>query len=234
MKRGVGWFRRMAAEVGETAAAAVATLVPPLCVVCDRRLGPGERWLCARCDREVSAGVGLRTKRIGLAGRGCLVARYGLEYRPDVARVIVEMKYGGKPGLAEYLARLVWGATGGGVGPRAVFVPVPMHPSRRRERGYNQAEELSKHLARLARAAFDGRALRKQSNTDCQAALAREARLTNVVDSIGVGDVRGLEGRSVILVDDVVTTGSTFRACALALADHGIGDVSAWAVASSA
>lgn len=224
----------MAAEVAETAAAAAAELVPPLCVVCDRRLSSGERWLCAGCDRVVSAGLGLRTRRIGLAGRGCLVASYGLEYGPEVASLIVEMKYGGKPGLAEYLARLVWEATGGDAGPGAVFVPVPMHPSRRRERGYNQAEELSKRLAGLARAAFCGAALRKRSNTARQAALAREARLTNVAGSIRVGKVRGLEGRRVILVDDVVTTGSTLRECALALADHGIGDVSAWAVASSA
>ena len=228
------WLRRVAAEAGDLARAAVAELVPPLCVVCDRRLAPGERWVCAGCDRAVSDGAGLRIKRIGLAGRGRLEARYGLAYGPEVAGIITEMKYRGKPGLAGYLARLLWEATGGDAAPGDVFVPVPMHPSRRRERGFNQAEELGRHLAGLAGATCAGGALRKAGNTACQAGLARDARLTNVAGSIRVRDARGLEGRRVILVDDVVTTGATFRECALALAGHGIGDVSAWAVASSA
>ena len=231
---GVRWLRRAVAGAAGIAAAAVAEMVPPLCVVCDQRLGGGERWLCAGCDRAVRAGVELRTKHIGLAGRGCLVAAYGLDYGPEVAGVIAEMKYQGKPGLAGYLARLLWQATAGDAGAGDVFVPVPMHPARRRERGYNQAEELAKHLAKLAGATSARGALRKVSATARQAALTREARLTNVVGSIRARDLKDLEGRRVILVDDVVTTGSTFRECALALAGHGMGDVSAWAVASSA
>jgi ComF family protein len=197
-------------------------------------LEDGRRWLCDGCDRVVAAGVGPRLRRIDLGPRGWLDAGCALDYGPEVASLVWEMKYAGKPGIARYLAELLWGAVGGGIAAGSVIVPVPMHAARRRERGYNQAEELGRHLAALAGLGLEARALEKRGNTRCQATLARRARLANVAGSIRAGDARGLRGRPVLLVDDVLTTGSTLRACAVALMDEGVEDVSACAVAVSA
>jgi competence protein ComFC len=227
---GLRWF---AGELGALAAAAFAVFVPPLCVACQKRLEPWERWLCRRCDLVVSMGTRPRARWIDVPGREPLVVRYGLEYRPEVSRLVWEMKYGGKPGVAAYLAGLLWLAAGDALGGDAVLVPVPIHAARRRERGYNQAEVLGGYLADLAGLPVAKGVLRKKRNTPAQAGLQREARLRSVAGSIRVGDAGLLEGRRAVLLDDVVTTGSTLRECALALADSGVKDIVACAVASS-
>jgi len=142
------------------------------------------------------------------------------------------MKYGGKPGLADYLARVVWRCIRARLAPGAVLVPVPLHPAKRRERGYNQSEILSRAIARLSRSEVSPRALVRARNTPPQAALDRRRRLTNVAGSLKVRTISGLEGRSVVLVDDVVTTGSTLRECARVLLDQGLEDLEACAIAS--
>ena len=95
-----------------------------------------------------------------------------------------------------------------------LVVPAPMHPRRERHRGYNQAELLSREVARHLVCAH-ARALKKVRNTRQQARLDHAARAENLQGSVAVcEDVRG---RTVVLVDDVYTTGATMRVCAEAL-----------------
>ena len=106
-------------------------------------------------------------------------------------------------------------------------VAVPLHPSKRRARGFNQAEDLARPLGLPL-----ARALRRRRRTEAQADLSAERRIENVRAAFTPGrDYRRIIGRTVLLVDDVTTTGATLHECATALRAGGAADV--WAVTAA-
>jgi ComF family protein len=105
----------------------------------------------------------------------------------------------------------------------ASIVPVPLHASRRRSRGFDQAADLARHLGLPV-----SRALRRVRATAVQASLPAAKRHANVRDAFAVTrTARELSGAVVVLVDDVCTTGATLDACAHALKEAGIVEVRA-------
>ena len=96
-------------------------------------------------------------------------------------------------------------------------VPVPLHKKKLRKRGYNQVSEFGKRLAFHLGAAFLDTALYKTANTKTQTRKKRFHRWQANQELFAVADTSMLEGASVLLVDDVITTGSTMEACARAL-----------------
>lgn len=107
---------------------------------------------------------------------------------------------------------------------RVVLVPVPLHESRERERGYNQIERVLEKLPQEfrdgTRACIESRALVRTRATPQQTRLHRRARLRNVADAFA-GDSRTLSRAHAIIVDDVVTTGATLSECARVARAHG-------------
>ena len=100
-------------------------------------------------------------------------------------------------------------------------VPVPLHPARRRQRGFNQASDLARHLGLPVH-----HALRRVRATPTQTGLPAVQRHRNVRDAFAATpSARALAGRTVVLVDDVSTTGATLEACARALKEAGVGEV---------
>jgi ComF family protein len=206
-------------------------LLAPLCVVCGAGLRGRAKWVCPACAGAIVADQRPRLRLLTVDGRELRI-RYALDYTPAVASLIREMKYTDKPGIAGMLAGLVWATIGGDIAGDLVFVPVPLHPARRRQRGYNQSELLARKLAHLACARARVRGLARTRNTPAQAALGREERLHNVVGSFRARDVAGMASHRVMIVDDVVTTGATLKECARALYDAGLEEVEACAIAS--
>ena len=112
-----------------------------------------------------------------------------------------------------------------------VIVPVPMHPSKQRRRGYNQAELLAHALSRRMGIRCDAKSLAKRVEKQTQSTLARTARAANVQGVFASSD--GVRDRSILLVDDICTTGETFRASAGELLAAGATRVCAVAVAKA-
>lgn len=213
-------------------------LVPQLCVACDRAIEPTPTWLCARCRAVVFVSGSERSRRLDLGEGKSIRVQYALEYTPTVSKIITEMKYGDKPGLARLLSSLLCLAIGETVPSEAVVVPVPMYHSRKRERGYNQSEILARKLGQAKDLPVLGGLLVKRRNTRSQASLERDNRLRNVVGSFSLksGKLRSahlLASKHILLVDDVVTTGSTVKECAWTLIRQGFEEISACVVASS-
>lgn len=98
-----------------------------------------------------------------------------------------------------------------------VLVPVPLHPERQKQRGYNQAALLAREVAGRLGLDCDSGILMRIRNTKAQSTLDREMRLENVNGAFDLGRGESAAGRNVILVDDLVTTGETARACAAVL-----------------
>ena len=125
-----------------------------------------------------------------------------------------------------------------GAGEAAVLVPVPLHSSRQRERGFNQAELLAHGLsAALAKSQgqhtprVEARALRRTRATPPQTGLSLSARRENVRGVFAVSDAARIRDRVIVLVDDVMTTGATVSSCAAALKGAGARVVAALTLA---
>ena len=100
------------------------------------------------------------------------------------------------------------------------FVPIPLHPSRRRKRGFNQAELLAKELSGRSGIPADAGLLMRVKKTRAQKELNDQERLTNLKDAFSVRK-RKVPYQNIILVDDIYTTGSTMDAAAKVLKENG-------------
>jgi ComF family protein len=207
-------------------------LLPPVCPGC----GLEGEVLCGRCAtavwRRVDEPVG---SPIGLASDvplGILQLEWCAAFGGPVRAALHELKYAGERRLARPLADALaarWHAVGV-AGDLVTWVPV--HPHRRRDRGFDQAEELARGLA--ARLALPvARTVARMTPTTAQHGLGQHERLANLAGAFAVPmhDQVTVRGRWPILVDDVVTTGATLSACAAALRAAGAVAVSAIAVA---
>ena len=213
--------------------AALDLVFPPLCPVCDEMLGVGRRDpLCGACwegleriappwCRCCGAPLGVeglcgacRSRRPGFA-----YARAASLYGDLVREAIHAFKFGGRGGLANPLGDLLAGlglSALPGAAPD-VLVPVPLHPRRARERGYNQALLLARRLERAWRVPVVADALVRAVPTLPQADLDAAARRRNVRGAFVVSRPERITGRHVVLVDDVLTTGATAGECARSL-----------------
>jgi competence protein ComFC len=194
----------------------------PFCPRCGRlRQDGGEDHACARCLREPPAFT---------RHRSCGV------YGGTLKEVILLFKYRKYAPLSRPLARFADAALGPDPGLWAgadLLVPVPLHPSRRRDRGFNQARLLARDLAgRRELRVLDG-CLIKVRNAPPQAGLRAAERERNVVRAYAVRRADRVRGRTLVLVDDVTTTGATLRECARVLMDAGAREVRAVTLAQA-
>jgi ComF family protein len=149
-------------------------------------------------------------------------------YTGRLRQAVLRLKFAGDERLGERLGELLvpaWDAL-----PQAgefgslLIVPVPLHPSRRRERGFNQSELLAAGLARAlgrkrggASPPVDKSCLRRKRATPPQTGLSVAARRENLRGAFDVATPAAMKGREIVLVDDVMTTGATLSACARTL-----------------
>jgi ComF family protein len=112
-----------------------------------------------------------------------------------------------------------------------LIVPVPLHPLKEREREFNQADRLARHLGRALGIPMHNRLLRRVKFTLTQTRLTRPERAANMEAAFAPRSGKELNGEKVVLVDDVLTTGATTHACAEAARQAGAGDVCVWTVA---
>ena len=145
-----------------------------------------------------------------------------LEYNETARDSVVRFKYHGRQQYAVSYAEELWALRSEEIlsfGADAL-VPVPIHRDRLRKRGYNQAELLAEELSKLSGIPLRRDLLFRSRRTGVQKALGPEARIRNLAGAFSAGNVQGL--RSVILVDDIFTTGSTMEACTRVLLSAGV------------
>jgi len=143
-------------------------------------------------------------------------------YEGALRAILHALKYDARRSLAAPIAHLMRRHGAGILDGADCVIPVPLHPSRRRERGFNQAADLARHLGLPAVAG-----LRRIRATPTQTGLPAAQRHRNVRDAFAVLRARDLTGAIVVLVDDVYTTGATLDACARVLKQAGVREIRA-------
>jgi len=133
-----------------------------------------------------------------------------------IRKMIHELKYKGAGDIGSELGRIY------AVSLRSskflddidMIIPVPLHPSKKRQRGFNQSDKISQGISAVSGLPVDTGLLIRKTGTKTQTRKSRYDRWTNVRDIFLVTDEDKLKGRHILLVDDVITTGSTIEACA--------------------
>jgi ComF family protein len=154
-------------------------------------------------------------------------------FREPLKEMVHQFKYRSHPSLARPLAHrlaALYMAHQEQLSANLI-IPVPLHRVREKERGFNQASELAKHLARLTGIDVERYWLLRSRPTKVQAGLSRRERRLNVRGAFGVSGRARFGGKSILLVDDVFTTGATLNECARILKQKGARQVSALTVA---
>jgi ComF family protein len=196
---------------------------------------------CAACDEPVRVAVvfcracASTVQRIVPAAGADIDSVAAFVYGGSIASAIARMKYEGRPDLARPLADLLWAS----IEPHrralagVVVVPVPLHPARFAERGFNQSALIGYCIARRLRASLDTRTLARTRDTPRQATLDRLRRAENVAGAFVVRRTDRVARRSIALIDDVRTTGATLEACSQALRRAGAAYVRWFVVAQA-
>lgn len=218
-------------------------LYPPTCVLCG---APGHAGLdlcpgcladmphnlsgCSRCALPLPPGTD------GLCGACArrpppfLVCRTAFLYEDPLPMLVGGAKFRSRLNLARLLGQcLALALRRAGDDPPGLIIPVPLHPARLRERGYNQALEVARPVSRALGVAIDTRCCARAHATPPQAGLEKQARRRNVRGAFQV--VRPPAAAHVAILDDVITTGSTAAELAGVLLRAGVKRVDLWAVA---
>lgn len=207
-------------------------LLPPHCPGCERE---GE-VLCDACQaplyRRVEEPAGAPIGLSSSLPHGIVQLEWCAAFSGPVRDAIHALKYRGERRLQEPLAQALaarWERTAAG---GDVLTWVPVHPRRRRERGFDQAEELARSMGSLLEIPVLA-SLQRTRRTEAMHALGHEARVENISHAFTVSPEarERLPGHWPILVDDIITTGATLAGCARALSEAGAIAVSAIAVA---
>jgi len=240
-----------AAAVRSWFEAGLAFLYPPVCQLCSQqRATPQDGLVCSHCWSQVRFIRPPFCERCGLPFEGELTTPFEcgncreIEFYFSAARSAViatgivldaihRYKYQRalwfEPFLADLLAR--------GAGPALRgqnwnwLVPVPLHPTKKREREFNQAERLATRLSVITDIPVRVNCLRRVLPTNTQTRLTREQRAANMRGAFAMANCQSLNGERIVLLDDVFTTGATTNACAKVLQAAGAGEVCVWTVA---
>ena len=231
--------------------AGLAWLYPRVCQICEQEQATAEQgFVCSKCWTAVRFIKAPYCERCGLPYEGDITTSFtcfnchDLELHFSSARsavaakgvtleIIHRFKYHRalwfEPFLADLLRRAAvpvlrtenWN----------LVVPVPLHPTKEREREFNQAGRIALHLARALELPIRSDLVRRVLPTRTQTLLTKSQRADNVRRAFVPGCETKLNGERIILVDDVLTTGATTSACARVLRKLGAGEVCVWTVA---
>lgn len=235
-------------SVGETL---LGLVYPEVCALCHgRRAGAASGYVCEACRERVHRIGKPCCPHCGQPFSGAVPAEPGRctdcrdgRFSWDRARAAIvaegvgiecihRLKYGNEPWFATFLSALLVEAALPDLKGRPIqgIVPVPLHPVRLRERGFNQAERLARPLAEALGVPLVTDRVRRLEPTASQASLSREERMRNVRSAFGPSRPERVRG-SWVVVDDVLTTGATTDAVCSVLRSLGADEVSVWAVA---
>lgn len=196
---------------------------PDLCVVCNEKLSEGEQHICTDCllllpKTNFHLQPDNRLEQF-FAGRIPFrhIAAYAYFVKGgSIQQIIHELKYNRNPEIGSFIGELCGENIKGSDFISAVdlIVPVPLHPKREKQRGYNQSLEICKGISTITGIPVDSTTLVRTVNNQSQTKNSRFDRWKNVEDIFALTDNEAFRNKHILLIDDVITTGSTLESSA--------------------
>lgn len=220
----------------------ISLIYPNCCFTCDDLLSKGEQYICTRCrsdlpysDSHIRPLPSLFKKFYGKVPLKNALTYLTFVKGGRVQKILHKLKYGGIRELAELLGNWYGGELSkyGYQDKFDIILPVPLHKSRQKKRGYNQSALFASGLSEGLGIPWSSEVLQRTVRGSSQTRKGRFERWENVKDVFVVNNVAEVASKRVLLADDVVTTGSTLEACAESLYDAGCKELSIAAIAAA-
>ncbi len=201
-------------------------LFPKTCKACSENLQASEYVICTQCRHQLPLTqfhlYNDPTIQKVFYGRIMLEQATALLYfekKGPVQQLLHNLKYRGEESISVFLGD--WLGYELSQIPAYlnidVVVPVPIHPKKRKKRGYNQVSGFAQSISKHLNAVQVDTLLLKSKNTKTQVFKGRFSRSDEVLDAFSISEINNLQGKHILLVDDILTTGATLEACALQL-----------------
>lgn len=207
-------------------------IYPPYCIVCSSQLAENERLICDNCwlhmpriEQDFDLFIEIKTKLGDEVYFSKVISIW--EFSPQVQTIIHHLKYQGFKVLAnrigifmaDRIKKMSLSMN------NTILIPVPLHKTRIRERGYNQSALLCQVIASETSFVYNDEILKRIRYTQSQTKLNTVERAKNVENAFKVFSSNEIKNKLIVLVDDVITTGSTMNACAKELMNKGASGV---------
>lgn len=218
----------------------VSLVFPEYCYGCEAALVRSEKYLCVSCIATLPK-TDFHKQRDNILSRkfwGKIPIKDTLAFlyfskKGVVQNMLFHLKYEGAKEIGEKL-----GVEYGKYLKKEQFMPtidlvlpIPLHPNKLKTRGYNQAEVFGKAFANELNLNFDEKVVSRAKETETQTKKGRLDRWKNVDNIFEITDTELIKNKKILIVDDVITTGSTIEACASALLEAGVAEISVGAIA---
>ncbi len=225
-------------QFGDILADFVSLFYPNYCLGCSGSLVRGENLVCSGCMLEMAQTnyheVADNPLKLRLANRVPIIhalAFFRFNKTGRIQHLLHALKYKNEPEVGVMLGRVYGQKLKEKHYSFDLILPVPLHESRRRKRGYNQSAKFAEGLSTTLEAPFSDDIMTRVVKTDTQTRKSKLARWENVSDVFALKDRASVRDKHILLVDDVVTTGATLEACALTLTDGGCDRISIASIA---
>jgi ComF family protein len=203
----------------------LSLLFPGTCALCDQGLSRGEDLICLKCLHRLP-----RYQHDIIRNDAFIhfVEFYRYEgfyaylkfYKKGITQKLLhQIKYSRMPDLGERIGYLMGMEMKRWMPSHCIdlVIPVPLHPAKRKKRGYNQSDFLARGIARALETTWSGKVVSRIVNNESQTDKSRQERIDNVAGIFRVFRKEDLAGKHILVVDDVVTTGATLESCALTM-----------------
>ncbi len=213
----------------------VGLLFPDRCGACETPLYTGESAICTSClyqlpytDYHLYTENRVARQFWGRVPVKAAMAMLYFKKESSVQRLIHQLKYKHQTGIGIYLGQLLGERLTQSILYKKVdlIIPVPLHPKKQRERGYNQSSCIAKGIATQLTVPVLEHLLKKEIETSSQTHKSRYERYENMKAVFSITAKTDISGKNLLLVDDVITTGATLEACANLLLENGAASVS--------
>ena len=196
-------------------------IYPNVCIGCDQDIAVKDSLFCMDCSSKVSYTIHFKNRNNDLLSRlgprvelSCAAALYNFIKGGRVRQLVHSLKYKKRQDIGHvlgkeygrHLLRSTWHT------PTDFLIPIPIHKKRLATRGYNQSLEFAKGITEVTGIPIRKNVLIKTSEIKSQTKKSREDRFANVLDSFSLKKTEGLEGKTIMIIDDVLTTGATIEA----------------------
>ncbi len=197
-------------------------LFPPVCSICGKL---NKNWLCSNCEKRVQ-----RLEKscvIEIKNKNYEKLLYIFQYESLVRKLILRYKFSNQAYLNHFFANMIIKNEENCklLQEYDLLIPVPMHHRKMQKRGYNQTELVANELSKILKIPTKSDILIKVVNTVTQSKLGGKARQSNIQHAFFVPKDREVEGKKIILLDDIYTTGATSQECSRVLKEAGAKEI---------